>query len=134
MNTMLGNMRHNAAHGLITGLHLNSQFVTRIKPLYLILEKETKLFCELKGFKVLTDDCPNITHSFRAEIEKHLDQIDDKYPGVKNGIVKSFLEILPTLKEFYSDHKLFSVCSRCGDPCSGEICNTCLLEKQIFVT
>ena len=68
MNIILGNMSHNASLGPMTGLTQDKQFVTRVKPLYFISEKETRLFCFLKNFDVHFSECPNIQHSFRAEL------------------------------------------------------------------
>src|SRR3989338_2103215 len=132
MNTLLGNMRHNAAMGPITGLSENSMFVPREKPLYFVSEKETRLFALLKGFDVNFAECPNIGMSFRAVVRDALNEIEAKLPGAKNSIVNSFLEILPELKEKYKG-KQFMICERCGEPCAGKICNACTLEEQLGV-
>ncbi len=134
MNLLLGNMSHNASLGPITGLNDNDKFVPRVKPLYFMLEKETRLFALLKGFKVDFAECPNINMSFRAVVRDEINAIENKLPGAKNGIVNSFLEILPTLKEHYRSQKKkrsFNYCKRCGDACSGEICNACRLEEEL---
>ncbi len=133
MNTLLGNMRHNASLGPITGLTTNDKFVPRVKPLYFISEQETRLFCLLKEFKVDFTECPNIGLSFRANVRDQLNEIENKFPGAKNGMVNAFLEILPTLKEKYKETKPFSYCEKCGEPCTGKVCNACLLEEQLVV-
>ncbi len=134
MNTLLGNMSHNASLGPITGLNQNDKFVPRVKPLYFISEKESRLFALLKGFKVEFNECPNIGLSFRATVRDEINAIESKLPGAKNGIVNAFLEILPELKEKYRAEKsrhTFQYCKRCGDACSGEICNACRLEEEL---
>ena len=131
MNTLLGNMRHNASLGPVTGLNKNKKFVQRVKPLYFVLEKETRLFTFLRKFKVDFKECPNIHLSFRAVVRDQLNQIEDKFPGAKHKIVNSFLEVLPLLKEHYRREKPFSYCNKCGDACSGETCNSCKLEDQL---
>ena len=136
MNITLGNMSHNASLGPITGLAANDKFVTRVKPLYFITEKESRLYALLKGFKVDFAECPNIEMSFRANVRDELNQIEQKLPGAKNGIVNSFNEILPMLKEHYRNEKsakAFNCCKRCGDACSGEICNACRLEEELKI-
>jgi uncharacterized protein (TIGR00269 family) len=153
MNLLLGNMSRNAALGPITGLNTNEKFVARVKPLYFITEKESRLYSILKGFKTEFCECPNIGLSFRMTIRDELNAIEDKLPGAKNGMVNSFLEILPILKNYYSkeksakilagkkakentnnkqDAKNFNYCSGCGDACSGNICNACLLLEELF--
>lgn len=131
MNVVKGNMRHNAALGPITGLSTNEKFVARVKPLYFVLEKETRLFCLLKGFKVKFNECPNIGLSFRASVRDQLNELENKMPGAKHGIVNAFLSILPDLKQKYRNSKPFSYCQACGDPCSGNICNACQLEEKL---
>jgi tRNA-5-methyluridine54 2-sulfurtransferase len=131
MNLFKGNMSHNAPLGPISGLSDNKKFITRVKPLYHIMEKETRLYALLKGFKVSFNECPNIDLSFRAAIRDRLNEIESQFPGSKNGVINSFLEILPTLKEKYKNEKPFSYCEKCGDACSGKKCNSCLLEEQL---
>jgi tRNA-5-methyluridine54 2-sulfurtransferase len=137
MNTLLGNMSHNASLGPVTGLSDNDKFVTRVKPLYFILEKETRLFALLKGFKVNFAECPNIDLSFRMTVRDEINTIENKLPGAKNGIVNSFLEILPMLKDYYrhkKQNRTFNYCKNCKDACSGEICNSCKLEEELQLT
>jgi len=134
MNTLLGNMSHNASLGPITGLSDNDKFVARVKPLYFMLEKETRLFALLKGFKVEFAECPNIDLSFRMIVRDEINTIENKLPGAKNGIINSFLEILPLLKNHYREKKqkrTFNYCKICNDACSGEVCNSCKLEGEL---
>lgn len=131
MNLFLGNMRHNASLGPITGLNTNNKFVPRIKPLYLVTEKETRLFCLMKEFNVHFSECPNIHQSFREKVRDKLNDLEEDRKGTKNGIVNAFLEILPMLKENYKNVKEFNYCKKCGDPCSGEICNACTIEAEL---
>lgn len=131
MNLLLGNMSHNASLGPITGLNSTANFVPRIKPLYFISEKETRLFAYLKEFKVNFSECPNIEHSFRAEVRNKLNELETVRTGAKAGIINSFLEILPDLKEKYKVKKTFSTCNSCGDPCSGDICNACKMVEEL---
>lgn len=132
MNVFLGNMKSNAALGPITGLSKDDKFVQRVKPLYFISEKETRLYAFLKGFKIKFAECPNINLSFRREIQDRINEIEEKFPGTKHRIVNSFMEILPLLKKHYSA-KPFSYCKRCGDACSGIICNACALEEELRI-
>jgi len=137
MNLLMGNMSHNASLGPATGLTSNDKFIQRVKPLYFLTEKESRLYALLKGFKIDFAECPNIDMSFRAIVRDELNAIEGKLPGAKNSIVNSFMEFMPMLKEHYrqekSDRK-FSYCKRCGDACSGDICNSCRLEEELNVS
>jgi len=134
MNLFLGSMKHSAALGPITGFNVNNKFVPRIKPLYFISEKETRLFAFLKEFDVHFSECPNIELSFRAKVRDKLNELELLRGGTKNGIVNAFLEVLPTLKEKYKNTKSFDYCEKCGDPCAGKICNACVLEEELCQT
>jgi len=137
MNILLGNMSHNAALGPITGLSSNEKFVARVKPLYFITEKESRLYSILKGFKTEFCECPNIEMSLRMNVRDELNAIEEKLPGAKNGIVNSFMEIMPLLKESYRSNKQakssrnFSYCEKCGEACSGKVCNACMLVEEL---
>ncbi len=131
MNTLLGNMSHNAALGPISGLTENKKFVARVKPLYFILEEEVILYCKLREFPIYPKTCPNRVHAFRATILKHLNEIENKYPGCKNSTVNAFLEILPTLKQKYKRQEEFNYCKNCGDVAKSELCNACTLLKEL---
>lgn len=134
MNLFLGNMGHNASLGPISGLQKTDHFVPRVKPLYFMSEKETRIFAFLKGFKVSFSECPNISYSFRAEVRNHLNSMEDIRDGIKNGIVNSFLEILPELKKKYKQERSYGICERCNNPSSGKVCNTCQLIKELNLT
>lgn len=135
MNLYTGNMRHNAALGPITGLSSNKHFVGRVKPLYNVTEKETRMYAFLKEFQVHFNECPNITLSLRAAVRDKLNEMETTLPQIKYGIVNAFNEILPLLKTHYKSAKKFSYCKQCGEPTSGAgICNTCKLEAELCLT
>ena len=131
MNLFFGNMQHNAGLGPVTGLSEDKKFVQRVKPLYLITEKETRLYCLVKNINIEFIECPYIKLSFRAIVRDNLNRMEQNIPGLKYGIINSFLEVLPTLKNFYRDKKSMSYCQVCGDACSGKICNACKLEDEL---
>ncbi|MBS3128829.1 TIGR00269 family protein [Candidatus Woesearchaeota archaeon] len=131
MNLLKGNMRHNAALGPLTGLSENEGFVPRVKPLYHISERETRLYCVLRGFEVNFHECPNIHLSFRAGVRDMLNELENKSPGAKHGMINAFLEILPDLKKKYREEKKFKYCKKCNDPCAGETCNACKQEEEL---
>ncbi len=131
MNLFKGNMGNNASLGPIVGVSANEKFVPRVKPLYHILDIEAKLYAKYKEFNLCFCDCPHSDMSFRKKIKLKLHEIEKEVPGIKNGVVNSFMEIMPTLKERYKNKKEFKYCSKCGDACVGEKCNACLLEEQL---
>ncbi|MBU1111866.1 MAG: TIGR00269 family protein [archaeon] len=134
MNMFKANTSISAKLGPISGIEEHQDFVRRIKPLYFCTEKETRLYALLKKFKVEFTECPYVTHSYRAEVREMLNQMEEKYPGTKTGIINSFLDILPLLKERELNKPKTSkpnVCKCCQEPSKQEICNACKLKEEL---
>lgn len=134
MNIMQGHQKQNAALGPVSGLNNNEMYVRRVKPLYFVSEKESRLFCLLKGFSVEFGECPYVTYSYRADIRDALNILEDKYPSTKSGIINSFLDISHELKQKYNNdehNNKFRYCEICGEPCSGNICNACKIIEEL---
>ncbi len=131
MNQFKGNVSLSAKLGPMTGALLHKQFIRRIKPLYFMTEKEVALYAILKDFPVTFVECPNAEGAFRLQLGEVLNTWEQKYPGTKQGIVNSFLEILPALREqFKSKKQTIGTCETCGEPAAKTYCRTCeLLEK-----
>jgi len=132
MNQFRRNIKTSARLGPLTGVQKDERFIRRIKPLYFLLDEEAMVYASLRrlpfrSFKYCA--CPYSTYSYRNSIKKMLNEFEEKYPGTKNNVVNSFLEILPLLKKKYIG-KIES-CERCGEPCSGKICQTCKLIEDL---
>lgn len=133
MNQFRNNVEINARMGPITGVIRDKKFIPRIKPLYFMAEKEVMLYAYIKGFSSEFTECPNSKFSYRGEIRDLLNGLEKKHPGTKYGIVNSYLEIMPLLKEkFKHDTNKIKECLNCGEPCSGNICKTCQLVKNLI--
>lgn len=130
MNQFKGNISFSAKLGPVTGALSHEHFIKRIKPLYFITEKETTIYSKLKQFPVSYYVCPNSFDSFRITVGNMLNKMEQQYPGTKQGIVQSFLDILPKLKERYQG-KQIGTCTSCGEPAAKSLCRACeLLEKK----
>ncbi len=133
MNQFRNNLEINARMGPITGVIRDKKFIPRIKPLYLITEKEVMLYSYLKGFISEFTECPNSEFSFRGEIRDLLNNFEQKHPGTKYGIINSYLEMMPILKEKYRNSKTkLKECLNCKEPCSSDICKTCQLVEKLI--
>ncbi|MEK6973935.1 MAG: TIGR00269 family protein [Nanoarchaeota archaeon] len=133
MNQFRNNVALNARMGPLTGIIRNKAFIPRIKPLYFMTEKEVMLYAYLKGF-ASNDfvECPNAKFSYRGEIRDILNEFENKHPGTKYGIINSYMEMLPLLKQKYKneDSKL-KYCANCNEPCSGILCKVCELVEKL---
>ncbi len=131
MNQMKHNIEISARLGPITGIIRNIGFIPRIKPLYFMTEKEVSIYSYLKKFISEFTECPNSFDSYRSDIRDILNSLEAKYPGTKNGLVKSFIEMLPILKEKYKFKSSIKSCKVCNEPCSNEICKTCKIIEDL---
>ena len=122
-----------AAHlGPVSGVKEHELFVSRVKPLYFCLEKETRLYALLKNFQIEFSECPYAREGFRAHIQDMLNDFEQKYKGTKQGIVQSFLAIMPLLKEQARQKpEEINQCRQCGEPAHGVICNTCQMKEVL---
>jgi len=133
MNMFKANTSISAKLGPISGIGEHVDFVRRIKPLYFCSEKETRLYTLLKGFKVKFTECPYVTESYRAEVRTMLNQMEEKYPGTKTGIINYFLDVLPLLKEreLSKTKSQPNKCKYCQEPSKQDICNACKLRENL---
>jgi len=131
MNQFRNNPEVSARLGPLTGIRKDKKFVRRIKPLYLITEKEVTTYAYLKEFNIKFDECPYNTEAYRISVREFINKFEEKYPGTKHSIIKSFLEILPSLKKKYKNREEIKYCKKCKEPCSREICKTCEIKSKI---
>jgi tRNA-5-methyluridine54 2-sulfurtransferase len=132
MNIFKANTKLAAHLGPISGISEHNQFVQRVKPLYFCTEKETRLFALLKGFDVQFTECPNAQEGYRAAIRDVLNDFEQKYKGTKQGIIRSFLSLLPILKEQAKNaEECIKQCEKCGEPANKTICNACSLIEVL---
>ncbi len=135
MNMFKANTKLAAKLGPISGVEDHTDFVRRVKPLYFCSEKETRLYTFLKGFKVEYTECPNVNQSYRAEVRDLLNTFEEKFPGTKTGIINSFLDLLPLLKQreikIKDNVTKIKSCEQCQEPCNGMVCNACKLKNTL---
>ncbi|MEK6892259.1 MAG: TIGR00269 family protein [Nanoarchaeota archaeon] len=124
MNQMKNNIGASARLGPKVGVTQDEKFSQRIKPLYLCMEKEVTTYAFINGLLDNFNECPNVVHSFRAQVRDMLNDMEQKFTGTKYGIVNSFLETLPILKEKFRG-EMIQACSKCGEPSVNDVCSAC---------
>ncbi|MEK6907328.1 MAG: TIGR00269 family protein [Nanoarchaeota archaeon] len=129
MNYIRANIEISARLGPITGVLKDQRFIKRIKPLYLMSEKEVAIYAFLKNLITEFNECPHSLDSYRGDIRDMLNNFEAKYPGTKNAVVTGFLNILPMLRENYKSNIPLKSCKNCGEPSSNEICQTCKIVE-----
>ena len=131
MNYIRANLEISARLGPITGILKDKRFIKRIKPLYLMSEKEVAMYAFLKGLITEFNECPHSSDSYRGDVRDMLNNFESKYPGTKNAIVTGFLDILPKLRENYKNNIPLNSCKICSEPSSREICQTCSIVEKL---
>lgn len=133
MNYFKANTKLAANLGPISGTQEHELFVQRVKPLYFCAEKETRLYVLLKNFKVDFTECPYADEGYRAQVRDMLNDFEHKYKGTKQGIINSFLNILPLLKENNQRKKYGAInqCQICQEPANKEVCNACAIKEEL---
>jgi len=108
---------------------IHPQLVPRIKPLWNTLEKDVGIWVVLNEVKIHLEECPYSYLSLRGKIKEFLNKTEDKNPGFKKNIMKSFNKILNF--DLEKSPKL-NKCIKCGEPTSSDICKSCELVDLIL--
>ncbi|MCX8147213.1 MAG: TIGR00269 family protein [Candidatus Woesearchaeota archaeon] len=130
MNIFRNNLEVCARLGPRTGIKENIKFVPRVKPLYFCTEREIIKYSRSNGLKVIYAPCPFREDAYRNKIKRMLNNLEKNNRDIKLNIVKSFLSILPLLRNEYKDGEQ-EYCKECGEPCKRNICNTCNIIKKL---
>lgn len=133
LNVFKNNYKILSRLGPNNGIVKDTKFVPRIKPLYMMSEKEIRLYTILMGFDVGYDECPYAKDSFRGNIGDMLNRLEDKHIGIKTSTVKFYLEIQKDLQDKFIREcgSEISFCAKCGEPSQRVICNTCSMQSFI---
>jgi len=99
MNMFKANTTLAGRIGPKSGIEEHDSFVQRVKPLYLCAEKEVKLYTLLKGWHIQFTECPYSHTGFRHDVQEMLNDMEQKYPGTKQGVINSFLSLMPYSKK-----------------------------------
>jgi len=106
------------------------KFLSRIKPLCEIPEKEIVLYAYLNGFDFQSVACPHGNEALRNDIRNFLNQMEQKHAGTKFTLQKT-TERLRELLERTRTVSQLNECAKCGDPTSHELCEACLMLDAI---
>ncbi|MCD4666606.1 TIGR00269 family protein [archaeon] len=131
MNQFRNNVEVSARLGPLTGIVEEKKFVRRIKPLYLLTEKEVATYAFLNKLPNTFTECPNAIDAYRGDVRDFINNFEEKYPGTKHSIINSFLKTLPLLKNGFKTSKAIKHCKKCKMPSSKEICQSCELLNKI---
>jgi uncharacterized protein (TIGR00269 family) len=105
-------------------------FIPRIKPLAGISEKEIAAYLFVQDMFPFLPECPYTRHALRLEVRTMLSAMEQKHPGTMRNLIKSKRAIEKNV-DWRTISEPIRRCRECGDPCSGELCQVCMLRKSL---
>lgn len=105
-------------------------FISRIKPLRDISEKEIAAYLIIRGYWNDLPECPYTRFALRAEVRGMLSGFECQYPGTLKNLVTSRKKIREHLGRTEIAGPIRH-CRQCGDPGSGELCQVCQLLPSL---
>ncbi|MGB9711344.1 MAG: ATP-binding protein [Thermodesulfovibrio sp.] len=103
----------------------------KVKPLCLITEEETELFCKLSNITYVSETCPYKSGVYEV-FKKLVYEINKEFPGSIIGFYKGFLK---RMNKFYcqsSEELLLQRCKNCGYLTTLELCSVCRLKEKLL--
>ncbi|HLC87110.1 MAG TPA: TIGR00269 family protein [Candidatus Nanoarchaeia archaeon] len=122
LNIFKGSPKLSANSGPITRNVADKKFVTRIKPLFYILENDIREYTKANELPVVYEKCPCALDSYRINIRKFMNTLPDKN---KENIIKNFDKIYDKINKL-KDLRI-EYCKKCGEPSRGSVCRRCEL-------
>jgi len=115
-----------------TGSARHPKFARKVKPFFEVLEKETTLYAILNNiYPKHFVECPYAPTNIRWTIRRQLNELEEKMPGTKYGLLQSLLTSLNLLKKSGRDAVELSTCKICGEPSSHDICRACMFRMEL---
>jgi uncharacterized protein (TIGR00269 family) len=131
--TLLGNVLHWQTEYLARQSPVlestHPKLVKRVKPFYMLTERETASYALLRGIDYIPDECPHAQGALSLLYKDALDRIELESPGAKQQFVAGFLEKMrPSLRE--AEEVALQECAACGQPTTTEVCAFCRMWHQ----
>jgi len=103
--------------------------VPRVKPLCEVPEREVALYAFLRKIRFQSLPCNYLETSLRSDVRRFLNMLENKHPGMKFTVYRSFKKIRPYLKVL--EERNLGRCKICDEPTTREICMACQTLKDL---
>ena len=100
------------------------QFLTRVKPLCEVPEREVALYGYTEGLRFQSASCPYMTEALRNELRCIFNRLEIAHPGVLFSSYRAMLR-LRELAEPRVPPSTLQSCQNCGEPTPSTICEAC---------
>lgn len=101
----------------------------KVKPFYLISERETTAYAIICGIDYVYEECPYSKGAKTLTYKGILNDLENRSPGTKLAFVKGYLRFLKRIKE--DEKREANYCKVCGYPSFGEKCLFCSLSERL---
>ena len=105
----------------------DARFVPRVKPLYHTREDEVVRYSKLMRFPVKYGKCPCSAEGFRNAVRDFLNEYERSRSGIKENIVKLFLDRRDQMQEQFATSQRPAYCMQCDEPANDTLCRACTL-------
>ena len=102
----------------------SSHSIRKIKPFCEIYESEIVFYAFTNNIPFQSEPCPHMNEGIRTEIREFLNSLEVLHSGIKNNLFNSTVKISQIVKD--SNYKQKTICSNCGNECTGKICSVCI--------
>ena len=113
-----------------SGNDSSGAFIRRIKPLAYISEKEIATYLMLNDAWTSLPECPYTQYALRREVRTMLTTLEYRHPGTMLHLMESKQKIEHSCAGSMVGEPIRH-CRECGDPCSGDTCQVCLLRHSL---
>ena len=113
-----------------SGKDSEGTFIPRIKPLMYISEKEIAAYLMVEGIWEDLPECPYAVHALRREVRSMLAETEYRHPGTMLRLMENKKKIESAFRGDAADIAI-GICRECNEPCSGELCQYCLLRHSL---
>ncbi len=129
MNIFRNDFKLAARQGPRPGILESNKFITRIKPLFFILEEDIEKYSKIKKIPIKYGSCPHSKSSYRYDFKKMLNEFEKRNPSIKYNI----LHFQQNMKSNIDISKFQGIgsCQICDEPSSRNICKTCEIINKI---
>lgn len=130
MNVLRGDVNRLNRYG--STLH-GGYFITRVKPLRTVPEREVALYTFLTKIRFQMEPCPYRASSMRSDVRAFLNHMEHQHPGIKFTILRS-LEKLSVSLVTKPNACSIRRCSICDEPTSRNVCRRCQIFQELGLT
>jgi len=102
----------------------------RVKPFCEVPEREIALYAYAKKIPFQEMPCAYAGEALRNDVRNTLNRFEEKHPGMKFTMYSAMEKIREAMRETSREIPLRS-CSTCGEPTTGETCQTCRILRTL---